>query len=102
MTINFKELETVSRTELELLHKSIFPSLELTDSFKDKYYFSVLCNNTLDWLEWAIENPDKIPNLSLKELNVLMSMMKSKDQSNKILGIELIKNKISKTNEHSI
>jgi hypothetical protein len=102
MSMTYKELETVSRTELEVLNKTIFPSLEVTDNFKDEYYFILLCNNILDWLEWAIENPDKVPNLSLEELNVLMSMMKSKDQSDKILGIELIKNKISKTNEYSI
>lgn len=56
------------------------------------YKTKLVVRNTIDWIEWAIENIEKT-SFELEQLNTLKSMVSSKDPDNINLAVELIKNK---------
>jgi len=64
------------------------------DEENDGFYKYLLINNTIDWLEWAMENTEKVKTLNLEEMRTLMSMLKSSDKDNVYMGLEIMKNKI--------
>jgi hypothetical protein len=70
-------------------------------STDDGYYQYLIKENVINWLEWAIENSDKVEMLTLDEMHTLMNMLKSKDPDNLYMGLEIIKNKL-KENESNI
>jgi len=85
--------------EKDLLFKSILPVPTVGGQIHDGFYNNMLLNNTIDWLEWAMENTEKVKTFNLEEMRTLMSMLKSKDKDNVYMGLEIIKNKIE-YNEH--
>jgi predicted molibdopterin-dependent oxidoreductase YjgC len=64
------------------------------DEENNGFYKHLLINNTIDWLEWAMENTEKVKTLNLEEMRTLMSMLKSSDEDNVYMGLEIIKNKV--------
>lgn len=80
--------------EKDSLFKSILSVPILGGQIHTGFYTYMFLNNTIDWLEWAMENTEKVKTFNLEEMRTLMSMLKSNDKDNVYMGLEIIKNKV--------